>query len=384
MPKLPVRMVKRARRGCASVYYWRKAVTTKDGKRRNLYRTLGSDYEAACAQYDKLEAHPPAAEPEPVLVAESPITVEAFSRRWLAEYAATRRTVRGRDQAEQRFRDFLWPTLGSVLLTELKPADLRRLNAELEQARPVIEVEGRKRCKGGVGLLTRRHLLADIRCVLRYAVEEAEVLSRSPWRPKMMPKKPEAAPDPLNDLEWAEVTRAAPTPWKPVLALMAETGLRWGEVRAVRWKDAHVAPYAHLVVSRSHDGPTKSRKVREVPLLPEAEAILDALERPANRDAAIFPWLPETASWIRRHVIAHSWVKDFHVHRMRHTFATKYLERGGSLEVLQRILGHSSIKQTECYGRLRPHAVAAEVARISVATSVAMKATEPSEARKSL
>jgi len=83
-------------------------------------------------------------------------------------------------------------------------------------------------------------------------------------------------------------------------------------------------------------------------------------------------------------VIAHSWVKDFHVHRLRHTFATRYLERGGTLETRQRILGHSSIKQTECYGRLRPHAVATEVARTDVATSVAKQATEPSETRNSL
>jgi len=382
MPQLRVRMVKRTRAGYAPVYYWRRVVTGKDGLRHNQCRSLGSDYDAACARYDELEASPPPI--DPCVVPEPPATVEAFSRRWLAEYAAARRTSRGRDQAEQRFRDFLWPAIGSTPLSDLKPADLRRLNADLEQARPAIEAAGRRRRDGGVGLLTRRHLLADVRCMLRYAVEEAEVLARSPWRPKMMPRRPEAAPDPLNDLEWAEVIRATPERWKPVLELMAATGLRWGEVCALRWKDVRMAPYRHLLVSKSHDGPTKSRKVREVPLLAEARLILDGLSQPADSGAAVFGWLPETASWIRRHVIARSWVKDFHVHRLRHTFATRYLERSGTLETLQRILGHSSIKQTECYGRLRPHAVAAEVARIDVATSVAMKANEPSEARKSL
>src|SRR5262245_9288919 len=267
MPTLRVRMVKRTRPGYAPVYYWRRVVMGRDGKRHNQCRSLGSDYDAACARYDELETNPPPAEPEPA--SEPAVTVEAFSRRWLAEYAATRRTPREAAQAEQRFRDYLWPTLGAMTLAELKPADLRRLNAELEKARPVMEVEGRRRRDGGVGLLTRRHLLGDIRCMLRYAVEEAEVLTRSPWRPKVMPKKPESAPEPLNDLEWAEVMRAAPERWIPVLALMAATGLRWGEVRALRWKDVREAPYPHLLVSKSHDGPTKSRKVREVPLLSE-------------------------------------------------------------------------------------------------------------------
>src|SRR5437867_1695250 len=126
---------------------------------------------------------------------------------------------------------------------------------------------------------------------------------------------------------------------------MAPTGLRWGEIRALTWRDVRESPYPHFIVSKSHDGPTKSRKVREVPLLAEARELLASLEAPKDRTNAAFGWLPETASWIRRNVIQHSWVKDFHVHRLRHKFATKYVERGGTLGALQRILGHSSIKQ---------------------------------------
>jgi integrase len=71
-----------------------------------------------------------------------------------------------------------------------------------------------------------------------------------------------------------------------------------------------------------------------------------------------------TASWINRYIVRHSWVKDFHVHRLRHTFSCRYLERGGSVEALQRILGHSTVKLTERYGRLRPEFVAAEVRKV--------------------
>jgi len=75
--------------------------------------------------------------------------------------------------------------------------------------------------------------------------------------------------------------------------------------------------------------------------------------------------LGETASFLRSYVARKSKVKGFHVHRLRHTFAVSWLERGGTKETLQEVLGHSTIRLTERYGRLRPWAVAAEAARIA-------------------
>src|SRR5439155_10859895 len=119
--------------------------------------------------------------------------------------------------------------LGAAALDGLKPADLRRLNAELESQ--------------GVGLVTRRRVLEDVRCMLRYAVEEAEVLGRSPWRPGILPELPEVEPRPLTDLEFAEVARVVPDRWRPVILLLGYTGLRWGELRALRWDGVREAPY---------------------------------------------------------------------------------------------------------------------------------------------
>jgi len=157
--------------------------------------------------------------------------------------------------------------------------------------------------------------------MLRYAVEEAEVLGRSPWRPQILPALPEAEPRPLNELELAGAVRVLPNRWRLVILFLAFTGLRWGELRALRWADVKETPYSHLVVSRSHSGPTKSGKVREIALLTEAQEVLAALDRGSRHIFA----LPETASWLRRHVIDHSWVKDFHVHRLRHTFACRWV-----------------------------------------------------------
>lgn len=45
-------------------------------------------------------------------------------------------------------------------------------------------------------------------------------------------------------------------------------------------------------------------------------------------------------------------------HRMRHTFATRYLQGGGDIYVLSKILGHSSVAVTE---KVYAHLLAADL-----------------------
>lgn len=51
-------------------------------------------------------------------------------------------------------------------------------------------------------------------------------------------------------------------------------------------------------------------------------------------------------------------------HIARHTFAVDYLDRGGSLEVLQMLLGHNSIKTTAIYGRISSKRIDSEAAAV--------------------
>jgi len=45
---------------------------------------------------------------------------------------------------------------------------------------------------------------------------------------------------------------------------------------------------------------------------------------------------------------------DVNFHTLRHTFASHYVMRGGSIVKLQAILGHSSVRTTQIYARLSP------------------------------
>lgn len=155
------------------------------------------------------------------------------------------------------------------------------------------------------------------------------------------------------------------TYWAAIaLALLA--GLRRGEVIALQWRDVdlkgrvlHVRRNAVLVENKLVVGPPKSRAgFRTVPL---CDTLADALsaQRVAclgkGRASPARPVVPGrsggllTPSTFRTHnkqVAAMAAVQDVTIHGLRHTFATRCLQRGLSLKSLQYILGHSSMTLT--------------------------------------
>ena len=120
--------------------------------------------------------------------------------------------------------------------------------------------------------------------------------------------------------------------------------------------------YIWLPVAR-----TKGKKARAVPLSPTAQNTLRAHLKPTA------PWVfanPKTGKpyfdvspWWEKSTVRAK-VFDCHFHDLRHTFASKFIQRGGSERTLQEILGHKSVTMTRRYNHLEPSHLKDEFDRI--------------------
>ncbi|MBI5169835.1 MAG: site-specific integrase, partial [Candidatus Eisenbacteria bacterium] len=157
-------------------------------------------------------------------------------------------------------------------------------------------------------------------------------------------------PDRLSDDDVRRVLDI-PEPQAFVVRLALSTGMRWGEMCRASAKDLDGNM---LIVHR-----TKSGKVRRVPLHPE---ILRELK---GRVGRLVPYSERANGSFNKFVARNSGIRKFHVHQLRHTFACRWLERGGSLPALQQILGHASVVTTQHYAKLGDDLVRREAARIT-------------------
>jgi integrase len=156
--------------------------------------------------------------------------------------------------------------------------------------------------------------------------------------------------------------RAAAPEWKASLTTAIKTGLRVGELLALKWQDLDLAA-GQLVVRRTlwrnQEGPPKGGRNRTVPLSDEALATLKAhrhLRGPYvfcseegrrlshSRVKRVAPATCQAAGLPKR----------ITTHGLRHTFASHLVMRGPSLKAVQELLGHESIEMTLRYSHLTP------------------------------
>lgn len=260
---------------------------------------------------------------------------------------------------ESYLRVHLVPFFAGRVLDEIEPDDVEAfISLKREQGRAV------KSITNYLGLLG---------AIFAYAV-------RRGWctrNPVAMVDKPRSARDPdirfLASDELEALLAATPDdlfgPTERVLYLTAAmTGMRRGELLALRWQD--VDRYAQLVrVRRTYtrgafDTPKSRRSSRAVPLAARLDRELqEHFERSRFTDGLDLVFAhPATGkvfdpSKVRKRFQAaakRARLRPVRFHDMRHTFGTRMAAAGAPLRAIQEWMGHSDYRTTTLYAHYAP------------------------------
>ena len=293
---------------------------------------------------------------------DEPMTVKKLIAEWLDE-----RKKQGKPSEpdeRQRLEHYVVPFIGDVAVDALRPAHVADWIGKLKTRR--------SRTGGTLGSRTVLHAYTTLKQVFRYAVIRGHVagdpiLVEAGVLPKKMDKDPawrKTAKFEVSEVEQLISDGRIPDVRRVAYAIEFFTGMRMGEVSALRWRDYYAGekPLGKLICSTSFDTrtgevkTTKTGTARELPVHPVLAAILAAWKlhgwaketgkKPAGGDLI----LPATVGKGRNVNVANDqWKRDLKElglrprrhYDTRRTFISVGIDAGCSKEVLK-FLTHPS------------------------------------------
>lgn len=218
---------------------------------------------------------------------------------------------------------------------------------------------------GGLAVKSVRATLIILKSIFDYG--SAEYGLADPAKRLAMPKNDTAETETFGEDDLRKLCRLSECddPMLLGIALCLNTGIRIGEVCALKWSDIdlngnvlHIRKTLQRIKNPDNGTPKtivtitepKSRKsVRDIPL---PTALLPALRRGQRDNEYYFLTAssnhtePRSLTFKYKKCLGELGVRYRNFHCLRHTFATKCVRAGVDIKTLSELLGHSSVQIT--------------------------------------
>jgi len=148
---------------------------------------------------------------------------------------------------------------------------------------------------------------------------------------------------------------------RSIIVTALNTGMRKGEILALRWKDIDLENRKIAVRN------AKNNEARVIPINKTLYQELSNLSQKSNGDYVFSDKDGRPLGDIKKGFLSalkRSGIEDFHFHDLRHTFGSHLVMQGIDLKTVQQVLGHKDIKMTMRYSHLSPEYVQEAIERL--------------------
>ncbi len=278
---------------------------------------------------------------------------------WYQHYSKPKLRATTQSAYEGNIYLHIIPKIGAIPLNRLTQNDLQQFYAGLKKDGRLVLTE-----LYGEGLCDRTVRACHARCrtALEKAVQEGLIHSNPAIGCKLPPKKAREMQVLTREEIWRFLIQAKAEGYYELFVLELTTGLRRGELMALRWEDVNwdtgELRIARQVYHTKKDGllisqPKTKGSIRTI-ILPSAMLKILQEYRETVESRWMFPSPlkedspldPETANRRLHIILEHAGCRQVRFHDLRHTFASNALANGMDVKTLSAILGHTSAATT--------------------------------------
>ena len=285
-----------------------------------------------------------------------PLSFSEFLKEYRTFLHATRSA--GSIRAQETHMKRVEPLFGHLQLKQISTGMIQRyLDKRMGEPKEHRTLKGKsseERTASGLGKLKPSTINRELMCmsaIFREGVKRG-YLEKNPCKGIKQLAEQNQIVRYLSDDEETAILNACSDTMKPIVLCALHTGMRREEMLSLKWQEVDLEQ--RLIRVRF----SKSKKSRYIPVNDQLLEVLKALPRwddceyvfanPDTRNR----WFDIKVAWA--YTIRRSKVKNFRFHDLRHTFASRLVQSGVQIQVVQELLGHATLEMTQRYAHLAP------------------------------
>lgn len=260
-----------------------------------------------------------------------------------------------------------WNLLNSYILPDFGKKLLLEITYDYiyDQCNKLLKTGGKK--GNGLSAKTVSDILSLIRNILQFAVQKGMMISCDPHSIHVKRKTKEMRVLSRNEQEkLCQYLYSDLDTCNIGILLCLFTGLRIGEVCALRWEDISFSEktiHVHQTLQRIQDRTGGSSKTRIVVTAPKSACSIRTIPLPDDLIELLASYKSSSSGYFltnseQKHIeprtmqnhfkkaLQKSEIDPANYHSLRHTFATRCIELGFDVKSLSEILGHASVNIT--------------------------------------